>query len=81
MDKKNDELKTDQILTRIDKNIKLLQYSLSKIVTTFKDFHILLTPQNPVCIDLIEQTPIYCKIDTRGRVPPVKVQIEFKDAP
>ena len=33
-----------------------------------------------MCIDLIEQTPIYCKIDTAGRVPPVKVSIEFKDS-
>ena len=41
----------------------------------------MLTPQNPVCIDLIEQTPIYCKIDTSNRVPPVKIFIEFKDAP
>ncbi len=44
MTSKFDGQNTDQILTRIDKNIKLLQYSLSKIVTTFKDFHILLTP-------------------------------------
>jgi hypothetical protein len=54
MENKFEGLKTDKILTRIDKNIKLLQYSLSKIVTTFKDFHILLTPQNSVTIDLIE---------------------------
>lgn len=68
-------------LDRIDKHIKLLQYKLSRVVSTFADFHTLLVPNQPTVVDLIESTPIYCKVDTRYRIPPLKVTIEFKDKP
>jgi hypothetical protein len=40
MVQKYDGLKCDKLLTRIDKNIKLLQYHLSRLVTSFKNYHI-----------------------------------------
>ena len=30
-------------------------------------------------IDLIESTPIYCKIETLNKEAPIKINIEFKD--
>lgn len=66
-------------LARIDKHIKLLQYQLSRIVTSINEFHIKLLPNATVNIDLIEQTPIYCKIDTTGKMPPLKIQIELQE--
>jgi hypothetical protein len=67
-------------LSRIDKNIKLLLYKLSRVVTTFSEYHITLIPNATVNIDLIESTPIYCKIDTNFKVPPLKILIEHQDA-
>ena len=69
---------TDTLLERIDKNIKLLQYKLSRVVTSFKDYHIVLSPLAPVNIDLIEQTPIYCKVSLEHKPPPLKIYINFK---
>lgn len=67
-------------LERIDKNIKLLLYRLSRVVTTYSEYHIKLLPNASVNIDLIEQTPIYCKIETGSKVPPLKLHIEHQEA-
>jgi hypothetical protein len=74
------KLNSSRYLENIDKHIKLLQYQLSRVVSTFNEYHILLTPSAPAAgVDLIEGTPIYMKVDTRGRIPPLKVLVEFKD--
>ena len=83
MVQKYEGFKCDKLLTRIDKNIKLLQYHLSRVVISYKNNHIVI-PTNSnsqgIWIDLIEGSiPIYCKIDTANRVPPIKLTIEVKE--
>lgn len=80
---KYENLKCGALLTRIDKNIKLLKYSLSRVVTSYKNYHIVI-PTNlnssGVYVDLIEGTHIYLKVDTANRMPPLKITVEHKDA-
>lgn len=83
MVKKYEGFKCDKLLTRIDKNIKLLQYNLGRVVTSYKNYHIII-PTNSnstgISIDLIEgNVPIYCKVDTANRLPPLKLFIEVKE--
>ncbi len=56
----------------------MMQYRLSKIVTSGST-HINLSTSSGVNIDLIESTPIYCKIDTLGKEAPIKISIEYRD--
>ena len=83
MQQKYEGLKCDKLLTRIDKNIKLLQYHLSRVVTSYKNYHIIIptnSGSNGIWIDLIEGgVPIYCKVDTSSRVPPLKITVEVKE--
>ena len=74
-------INSQRYLDKIDKHIKLLQYKLSRCITTMADYHTLLPPNTAVAVDLIESIPIYCKVDTRNRIPPLKLSVEFKDKP
>lgn len=67
-------------LAYIDKMIKLLNYRTSKLVTSSNEFHQVLIPNQAVTIDLIESTPIYVKISTHGKIPPLKLSIEHLEA-
>lgn len=73
-------INSQRYLDKIDKHIKFLQYKLSRVVTTFKEYHILLSSTTPSVIDLIENTPIYCKIETRNRIPPLKLLVDYKNS-
>jgi len=45
---------TSKILERIDKAVKVLQYQLSRIITTQADYHIKLLPNKWINVELIE---------------------------
>jgi hypothetical protein len=83
MVQKYEGFKCDKLLTRIDKNIKLLQYHLGRIVTSYKNYHTVIPTNNNsqgIWIDVIEgSVPIYCKVDTSNRMPPLKLYIELKE--
>eukprot|EP00347_Sterkiella_histriomuscorum_P020931 403335904 len=76
-----DRLKANEcqdLLSKTDKNIKLMQYKLSKMVCGGSQIP-LLSQSNPSNLDLIESTPIYCRIYTHQREGPLKINIEFRD--
>jgi hypothetical protein len=60
-----------------------LQYHLGRVVISYKNYHITI-PSNSnsqgIWVDLIEgSVPIYCKVDTAGRIPPIKLTLEVKE--
>jgi len=72
-------INSQKYLDKIDRHIKLLQYKLSRVITTMADYHTLLPANTAVNVDLIECIPIYCKVDTRNRLPPLRLYVDFKD--
>lgn len=46
------------------------------------NFHTNINPHNsPVTIDLIESTPLYCKIEVSQKMGPLKINIDFVTKP
>ncbi|CDW87394.1 UNKNOWN [Stylonychia lemnae] len=66
------------LLQKTDKSIKLMQYKLSKMVCGGIN-QTLLSQNAPVNLDLIESTPIYCRVYTFQREAPLRINIEFRD--
>ena len=66
------------LLFKTNREIKSLNYKLMRVVTTDDNFHTLLTPNRMNDIEVIEQTPIICKVPVKGMLSPVKFVITFK---
>ena len=68
---------TKVLLKAQDKEIKVMNYMLSRLVQA-GDTHINFSLVVPTTVDVIEQTPIFCKVNTEGREPPLKIKLDFK---
>lgn len=66
------------LLFKTNREIKSLNYKLMRVVTTDDNFHTLLTPDRMNDIEVIEQTPIICKVPVKGMLSPLKLAITFK---
>ena len=49
-----------------------------RVVTTDENYHTLLHPNRINDIEVIEQTPIVCKVPVKGMLSPLKLSIIFK---
>ncbi len=66
------------LLFKTNREIKSLNYKLMRVVTTDDNYHTLLAPNRMNDIEVIEQTPIVCKVPVKGMLSPLKFVIAFK---
>jgi len=73
-------LKTNcaDLLFKTNREIKSLNYKLMRVVATDENFHTVLYPGRVNDVEVIEQTPIVCKVPVKGMLSPVKFVITFK---
>lgn len=64
-----------ELLFKTNREIKSLNYKLMRVVTTDENFHTVLYPNRINDIEVIEQTPIVCKVPVKGMLSPVKFVI------
>lgn len=55
-----------------------MQYKLSKVVCS-GNYHINIDANIESTIDIIEQTPIYCKLYCQNKMAPLKISLAFKE--
>jgi hypothetical protein len=61
-----------ELLFKTNREIKSLNYKLMRVVTNDENYHTLLHPGRINEVEVIEQTPIVCKVFVRGMVSPLK---------
>jgi len=66
------------LLFKTNREIKSLNYKLMRVVATDENFHTVLYPGRVNDVEVIEQTPIVCKVPVKGMLSPVKFVITFK---
>lgn len=49
-----------------------------RVITTDENYHTLLQPNRLNDVEVIEQTPIVCKVPVKGMLSPLKFNIVFK---
>jgi len=61
---------------KADKEIKQIKHQVSKVIPN-GGYHKVLMPNATTSLDLIEDTPIFCKIKLQDMRGPLKLYIEF----
>lgn len=66
-------------LQEAKREIKVLNYQLSQLVSGINDKSNTLHPRYPLDIEIMEETLMSYKIVTKGQYCPMKVQIDYND--
>jgi hypothetical protein len=67
-----------ELLFKTNREIKSLNYKLMRVITSDDNYHTVLHPHRTNEIEVIEQTPIVCKVNVKGMLSPVKFSVTFK---
>lgn len=68
------------MLFKTNREIKSLNYKLSRVIATDENYHTVLVPNRNNEIEVIELTYIVCKVLVKGMLSPVKFTINVKTA-
>lgn len=71
---------TASTLTQAKRDIKVLNYQLTQIVTTANDRKNTIIPHNTMDIEVMEDTLMTFKVPSRNQYCPLRVQITYNDA-
>lgn len=67
------------MLYQVNREIKTLNYKLSKVITT-NDYHTLLLPDRQNEIECLEGALIVCKLECAGREIPIRFNLNMTKA-
>ena len=65
------------MLTKADRDIKVISYQLSTVISS-GEYHQNLHTNYLNEVEIVESTPIYCKIKCKGLLPPLTIGVKTK---
>lgn len=71
-DKQGKKVDCSNILRNIEREIKCITYKLSTVIAD-GEYHNVVHPKYETEVEIIESTPIYCKIPCSNQYSPVKI--------